>query len=113
MSLLEDIQQIIEPLGVPIETGVFSDTAPDRYIVVTPLTDSFDLHSDNTPGMDVQEVRLSLFCKGSYTRLKNALVKALLAHELTITDRRYVGYETDTGYHHYAVDVANYYELEE
>ena len=113
MSLLEDLQTVIDPLGVPIETGVFSGTAPDRYIVVTPLTDSFDLHSDDTPGMDVQEVRLSLFCKGSYTRLKNALVKALLAHELTITDRRYVGYETDTGYHHYTVDVANYYEMEE
>ena len=111
MSLLEDLQRIIEPLGIPIVTGVFSDKAPDRYIVVTPLTDSFDLHSDNAPGMDVQEVRLSLLCKGSYTKLKNTLVKALLGNGITITDRRYIGYETDTGYHHYAVDVANYYEL--
>ena len=113
MSLLKDLQTIIEPLDIPIETGVFSDTAPDRYIVITPLADSFDLHADNTPGTDVQEVRLSIFCKGSYTKLKNALVKALLVNEITITDRRYVGYETDTGYHHYAVDVANYYEMEE
>ena len=113
MSLLEDLQRIIEPLDIPIETGVFSDTAPDRYIVVTPLTDSFDLHSDNSPSMDVQEARLSLFCKGSYTKPKNTLVKALLGNEITITDRRYVGYETDTGYYHYAVDVANYYEMEE
>jgi len=32
---------------------------------------------------------------------------------MTITDRRYIGYENDTGYHHYAVDVAHYYEMEE
>ena len=31
----------------------------------------------------------------------------------TITDRRYIGHEDDTGYHHYAIDVAKYYILEE
>ena len=51
--------------------------------------------------------------KGNYTKDKNALVKVLLAHDFTITDRRYIGYETETGYHHYAVDVAQYYEMEE
>ena len=29
-----------------------------------------------------------------------------------ITDRRYIGFETETGYHHYAIDVAQIYELE-
>ena len=113
MSLLSDIQTALSGLDIPIETGVFSDTAPSKYIVAVPLADTFDLHSDNEPGMDIQEVRLSLFSQGNYTRDKNAIVKRLLAHNLTITDRRYVGYETDTGYHHYAVDVANYYEMEE
>ena len=32
---------------------------------------------------------------------------------MTITDRRYIGHEDDTGYHHYAIDVAHHYELEE
>jgi hypothetical protein len=40
-------------------------------------------------------------------------VKALLAAGYTITDRQYIGYETETGYHHYNVDVAQYYEMEE
>ena len=61
----------------------------------------------------MQEARLSLYCQGNYTKDKNALVKVLLAHDFTITDRRYIGYETETGYHHYAVDVAQYYEMEE
>jgi len=113
MSVLSDIQTALSGLDLPIETGVFSDAAPAKYIVVVPLTDTFDLHADNTPGYDVQEARLSLYAQGSYTKEKNAIVKALLAFDFTITDRRYIGYETETGYHHYAVDVAKHYEMEE
>jgi len=113
MSLLADIQTVVAPLGIPIETGVFKDEAPGKYIVVTPISDNFDLHADNAPGVDVQEVRLSLYCQGNYTKDKNALVKRLLAADFTITDRRFIGYETETGYYHYAVDVAHYYEMEE
>lgn len=113
MSILADVQSVVEPLGIPIETGVFTDKAPDKYIVVIPLSDSFDLHADNTPTYDVQEARLSLYTQGSYTKEKNALVRALLAADITITGRQYVGYETETGYHHYNVDVANHYEMEE
>lgn len=113
MSILADIQSALSGLGIPIETGVFSEKAPAKYIVVVPLADTFDLHADNAPGCDVQEARISLYAQGSYTKEKNAIVKALLAAELTITDRRYIGYENDTGYHHYAVDVAQYYEMEE
>ena len=113
MSILSDIQTALAPLDIPIETGVFTGEAPSRYIVVTPLSDTFDLHADNTPGVDIQEARLSLYSQGSYTSAKNAVVRALLAADLTITARQYIGFETDTGYHHYNVDVAHYYELEE
>lgn len=111
MSLLEELNAL--SLGVPIETGVFSDTPPDEYLVVTPLGDTFGLHGDNAPIYDVQEARLSLFVKGSYTKRKNAIVRALLAADFFITDRRYIGHEDDTGYHHYAIDVAKHYEMEE
>lgn len=113
MSILADIQRVVDPLGIPVETGVFTDKAPEKYIVVIPLSDTFDLHADNTPTYDVQEARLSLYTQGSYTKEKNALVRALLAADITITGRQYVGYETETGYHHYNVDVANHYEMEE
>ena len=113
MSVLADIQSAISGLGIPIETGVFTDKAPAKYIVVVPLADSFDLHADNAPGCDVQEALISLYAQGSYTKEKNAIMKALLAADMTITDRRYIGYENDTGYHHYAVDVAKHYEMEE
>ena len=113
MSVLADIQTALSALDIPIETGVFSDAAPAKYIVVVPIVDTFDLHADNAPGIDVQEARLSLYAQGNYMEDKNAIVKTLLGADFTITDRRYIGYETETGYHHYAVDVAKHYEMEE
>ena len=113
MSILEELNAALQELEVPVETGIFSDKAPDAYIVITPLSDTFDLHADNSPGVDIQEARLSLFVKGSYTALKNRLVRLLLRGGFTITGRMYNGYETDTGYHHYTVDAAQYYETEE
>lgn len=113
MSVLADIQTALSGLDIPIETGVFGDSAPAKYIVVVPLTDTFDLHADNAPGIEVQEARLSLYAQGSYTANRNNMVKTLLKNDFTITDRRYIGYETETGYHHYVIDVAKHYDLEE
>ena len=113
MSVLADIQTALSALDIPVETGVFSDAAPAKYIVVVPIVDTFDLHADNAPGIDVQEARLSLYAQGNYMADKNAIVKTLLGADFTITDRRYIGYETETCYHHYAVDVAKHYEMEE
>ena len=113
MGILEELNTALSGLGIPIETGVFSDKAPDKYIVLTPLSDTFDLHADNLPGVDIQEVRISLFVKGNYTVLKNRLVRLLLQNGFTITGRMYNGHESDTGYHHYTVDAAQYYETEE
>ena len=112
MSILEELTAVCAGLEIPVETGIFSDEAPDTYIVITPLSDSFDLHADNAPGVDIQEARLSLYAKGSYTALKNRLVRQLLREDFTITGRMYNGYETDTGYHHYTVDAARHYEYE-
>ena len=113
MSLLSDLIAIAANAGIAVETGVFQDSAPEEYLALTPLSDTFDIFADNDPGIDVQEVRVSLFTAGSYTKRKNALIRAFLAADLTITDRRYLGYDTETGYHNYAIDVANYYEMEE
>lgn len=113
MNILSDLYTTLSALDIPIETGVFKDEAPERYIVIVSMVESFDLHADNAPGVDVQEVRLSLYAQGNYIKDKNALVKLLLGEDFTITDRRYIGYETETGYHHYAVDVAKQYEMEE
>ena len=111
--LLTLLTEIVGELHIPLETGVFKDSAPDRYCVFTPMTDTFELFADNRPQHETQEVRVSLYDKGNYLRTKNTLVRALLDADITITDRRYLGHEDDTGYHHYAIDVAKDYELED
>jgi len=113
VSILSDIQKTVKPLGLPLETGAYSSVPPNAFIVVTPLSDSFELNADDAPGYETQEARISLFARGNYVRQKNGIVKALLKADFTITDRRYIGHEDDTGYHHYAIDVAKFYELEE
>ena len=113
MSLLADINHILVPLNIPVETGVFSDTPPEEYLVITPMSDRLDLFVDNQSYMIVSEARLSLFTKKNYNKRKKELTKALQAGGMTITDRQYVGYEHDTKFHHYAIDVMKEYETEE
>jgi hypothetical protein len=109
MNLLAELNAMMNVLNVPVEMGVFSDEAPNAYVVLTPLADLFDLHADNRPGVDVQEVRVSIFSKGNYLALKNQIVRAALDADMIITDRVYIGHEDETQYHHYAIDVSKYY----
>ena len=111
MSLLSDLNEVLMPLGIPIETGVFSGVPPDEYLVFIPLTDIFEVHADNRPGFDVQEVRISLFSKGNYQQRKRQIITALLNADITVTERRYIGHEDDTGYHHYAIDCGKCYSV--
>jgi hypothetical protein len=113
MSLLSELKTLLDGLGVPSETGAFRGKSPDAYAVIMPLADVYEVFADDAPQTEVQEAQISLFSISNYQRLKDKIVKALLEAGITITDRRYVGYETDTKYHHYAVDAAKEYELEE
>lgn len=110
MTLLSEVKQIASSLDIPVETGVFSGKPPERYIVLTPLSDRLQLYADNAPESEVQEVRISLYTKASYISAKNALIRILLAADITITDSKYIGHEDDTDYYHYAVDTAKNYE---
>jgi hypothetical protein len=111
VNILSELTALLSALNVSVETGVFSDTAPDEYVVITPLTDAFNLFGDNRPQFETQEVRLSLYSKGNYLELKSRIVKALLNADFTITERQYIEHEDDTGYHHYAIDTEKLYEL--
>lgn len=113
MTILENLNTLLNNIGIPIETGVFSGKAPKEYIVIVPMSDTFHLHADNVPNAEVQDARLSIFTQGNYKQIKKDIVKALLGDDFTITDRRYIGFESDTGYHHYVVDVEKNYELED
>ena len=113
MNITQELDALITSLGLPVETGKFSGKAPEQYVVVTPLGDTFALPCDNRPEFEVQEARLSLYSKGNYQAAKRRLVNALLQAGFTITDRRYVGREDDTGYFHYSIDTQRLYRWEE
>jgi hypothetical protein len=106
MSLLAEINGVLTALDIPVETGVFSGVPPDEYAVLTPLTDGFSLFADDRPLIDVSEVRLSLFMKGNYLKRVASIVSTIIAKDITVTDRRYIGHENDTGYHNYCIDCA-------
>ena len=113
MSILRELKTILDALGIAVETGIFKGKAPDEYVVITPMNDTFGVFADNRPQYETQETRISLFSKNNYQKRKNQIVKALLDADITVTDRRYIGHEDDSGYHHYAVDAAKEYELKE
>jgi len=112
MNILVDVTKIINNIGIDVETGVFSDIAPDVYVVITPIVDSYVLFASDHPEYDSQEVRISIYSKGSYVDIKNKILTTLQKEPFTITSRQYIGHEDNTGYHHYSIDVAMIYPIE-
>nr|DAJ34636.1 MAG TPA: Protein of unknown function (DUF806) [Caudoviricetes sp.] len=109
-GLLENLSHIAKQLGLAYAVSCYTDSpAPDTYLVFTPLTDSLEVFADNTPGVEIEEARISLFTKTNYLAMRNQLTRALIDAGLTVTARRYVGFEADTGFHHYSIDVATYH----
>ena len=113
MTILSELNTLFNSLSIQSETGKLSDKATEEYVVLVPISDNFSLFFDDKPEYETSEVRLSIFTKGNYMQLKKKIVKGLIQNNFTITDKRYVEFENDTGYHHYNIDVAKYYEMEE
>lgn len=113
MSILSELNTLLTGMSIQTETGKMTDKVSDEYVVLIPISDNYSYFCDDKPKYETSEVRLSIFTKGNYMQLKNKIVKGLLQENFTITDKRYVEYENDTGFHHYNIDVAKYYEMEE
>ena len=105
--LLETLTEIADQLDLPIAVSLFSASpAPDTYLVATPIADTLEVFADNTPHVEIEEVRLSLFTAGNYLTWRDTLTRALVDAWLVVTARRYIGFEDDTGYHHYSFDTS-------
>ena len=105
--LLETLTEIADQLDLPIAVSLFSASpAPDTYLVATPIADTLEVFADNTPHVEIEEVRLSLFTAGNYLTCRDTLTRALVDAGLVVTARRYIGFEDDTGYHHYSFDTS-------
>ena len=111
--ILDELVALADDLHIPVMTASFIGKVPDQYVVLTQMEDTFEIFADNRPHMDVCSVRISLFSKGNYLYTKDLLVDALRRAGFTITLRRYISRDDDSGYHHYVVDVDKEYIIEE
>ena len=113
MSALEEITKLFKKLNIPAQTTEFTSRPIDEYAVFTPISDTFDVFSDDMPNVEINSIRVTLFTKGNYILLVKKISAELLGKGFTITDRRFVNREIDTGYNHYAIDCEKFYLLEE
>lgn len=112
IPLLEQLTTVCEAQGLPVRVGLFTDTPlPEAFVVLTPLVDTLTLYGDNTPRAQIEEARMSVYAQGNYLPLRDQLTAALLAAGVTITARSYIGFEDETGYHHYAIDTQTHHTL--
>ena len=108
MNILEELSALLTPI-LPVETGVFSDSPPDEYIVLTSTSDDFTVFGDNKPLIDVSEVRISVFIRGNYLDKVKQITQVILYADFTISSRLFIEHENDTGYNHYSIDTKKYY----
>lgn len=106
-NLLETVRTLAAKTGVECVVGAWTDSPhPTTYLVATPIADELEVFADNTPGVTVEHVRISVFTTGNYLTLRDQFTALFLEAGLTIEARSYITFEVDTGYHHYVFDVA-------
>ena len=47
MNALSEIGEILTAMKIPWQTGAYTEPAPDQYVVLVPLGDTFDIMADN------------------------------------------------------------------
>lgn len=104
LSVNEKIIMALKSLNIPISVMENTKKGLSEFIVLIPLTDRLSGYSDNKPSVTYGEAELALYTKGNYIPLRDEITRLLLEADIGITERRYIEYETETGYHHYIID---------
>lgn len=105
MSVNSLIIKALASLSLPITVGENPEEPSDTYLVLIPLYDAFPISADDHPTEETEEVEIALYTKSNYLKLRDQITKLLIAADLTIIERRYITYESDTGFHHYSITV--------
>ena len=80
MNILSQVNSLLSRLNIPVETGSMKKVASEKYIVLVPLSDSYPVSADNLPIVDLQELRITIFSKENYIKLKNQIISLLLSN---------------------------------
>lgn len=113
MNILQELTSLITGQNLRVETGIFKDKAPDTYIVLIPLSDSYPLNADDGPLVDLQECRISIFSKSNYLTIKKTITNLMITNGICVTARTFNGFDTGSGYYQYSIDVAKNYNPED
>lgn len=113
MNILSELTSLIKGINIPVESGTFKDKAPETYVVLVPLNDSYPLMADDKPQVDYQECRITIYSKVNYLTVKRQITSLALANDFYISGRTYNGFEPGTSYYQYTIDVAKNYDPEE
>ena len=70
MTILAELNTLLNDLLIQVETGKLSDKALEEYVVLVPISDNFSLFCDDRPKYETSEVRLSISQKGITSSLK-------------------------------------------
>jgi hypothetical protein len=114
-SLSADLKPVIEKFGIPVMTGFFRDGDKQRsavYVVMIPVSESFELYADDTPYNETQTVRLYIVSGKDTTILRRKIALSILKNGFTISDRSFESYNNVSGEFIYTIDVTKDYELE-
>lgn len=112
-NILKEVKTVLDGAKVPNEVGAFNkEPAPETFAVVVPLNEMFE-NADDYPQQEVQAARIALYSKHNYRQIARTITEGLLAAQMSVSDRRYVEHEDDTGYHHYEIEIEKNYEWEE
>jgi len=111
-NILSDLNALLTGLGFKVSTGVYKESPPDEYIVITPTNNFFLGYADNKPRFETQGAEISLYTRGQYIDQTNLIVGALLKDGYTIPLRLYEGIDNNAGLHHYTIGVYSLYGLQ-
>ena len=104
-SINKQVIAALTELKLPIDVSVTKSKGADAFLVINPQYDTPKQYADDVPQTLVQEIELALYKRGNYLELKDKIMKYLITAGITVSDGRYIEYETDTKYHHYVFEL--------
>lgn len=111
-NILSEATGIINNMGVEVQTAVYSEKPPDKYVVIVPIEDEFAEFADNKPTLDKQSARIVILNKENPYRLRNNIVKALWNAGFSILTRKYSGFDAETKHHIMYVEIEGGYKVD-
>lgn len=112
MTVYQTINSILSELKIPCETLEFKKAPqPDTFVVLTPISDDFDLYAGDSPTVEVNSVRINLYTKRNFIKTVRDITNALFLNDFSVTDRRLANFDKDTRYSHYAIECEKIWDI--